>query len=442
MAKLAEPETAEVAASLADGRGVVRGEGKTLFVRGALAGERVRFVRRRRRRRFDEAELLEVLRPSPQRVAPRCAVFGQCGGCSLQHLASADQVAVKQEVLLDNLARIGGLTPERVLPPVIGPAWGYRRKARLAVKDVPRKGRVLVGFREHAKPYVTDAQRCETLHPAVGERLAELSDLIGSLSIRARLPQIEVAIGDTTLGADIVLVLRVLDPPSTADVAQLTHFAHRTGWRLFLQSAGPDSITAVPGTADEPLLSYRLPAFDLSLQFGPTDFVQVNATINSRMIDLALELLDVGPDSRVLDLYCGLGNFTLPLGRRAGSVLGIEGDAQMVRRAADNASRAGLANLRFEAADLSAVEPLADFANQAFDRVLLDPPRTGAAEVLSGIARFAPPRVVYVSCHPGTLARDAGRLVQEFGYRLAAAGIMDMFPQTSHVESIALFERV
>lgn len=430
-------ETAEIVDTTLDGRGVTRGTGKTAFVLGALHGETVRFRRRRRRRNYDEAELLEILEPSRDRVEPRCPVFGLCGGCSLQHLSAGAQLALKQATLLDNLERLGGVQPERVLEPVAGPVWGYRRKARLAVKDVPKKGRVLVGFREQGKPFVTDTQSCATLHPAVGERLGELSELIGGLSIRARLPQIEVAVGDDATA----LVFRVLDAPSESDLERLRDFSLATGLRLFLQSGGPDSIAPLPGAADESLLHYGLPAFELTLAFRPTDFVQVNAVINERMLALALELLAPTPDSRVLDLFCGLGNFSLPLARSCEAVLGVEGDAEMVARAGENAAGADLHNLKFAAADLADPEALAPWAGERFDRVLLDPPRSGAAAVLPAVAAHAPARVVYVSCHPGTLARDAGCLVREFGYRLAAAGIMDMFPQTSHVESIALFER-
>jgi len=433
----AAAETAEIVDTTLDGRGVARCTGKTAFVAGALSGETVRFRRRRRRRNYDEAELLEVLQPSSDRVEPRCAVFGICGACSLQHLSGAAQLALKQATLLDNLDRIGGVQPARVLDPVTGPVWGYRRKARLAVKDVPKKGRVLVGFREQGKPYVTDTRHCATLHPSVGERLEELSVLIGGLSIRSRLPQIEVAVGDDATA----LVFRVLDPPSDDDLHRLREFGAASGFRLFLQSGGPDSIVPLPGAADELLLHYRLSGFGLELAFKPTDFVQVNAGINERMLELALELLAPTAQSRVLDLFCGLGNFSLPLARQCAEVLGVEGDADMVARAGENAANAGLANTRFATADLTDPESLAAWKGETFDRVLLDPPRSGAAAVLPVVAAFAPARLVYVSCHPGTLARDAGQLSKEYGYRLTAAGIMDMFPQTSHVESIALFER-
>ena len=428
----AAAETAEIVDTTLDGRGIARGAGKTAFVTGALSGETVRFRRRRRRRNYDEAELLEVLEPSRDRVEPRCPVFGLCGGCSLQHLSADAQLALKQATLLDNLDRLGGVQPERMLAPVTGPAWGYRRKARLAVKDVPKKGRVLVGFREQGKPYVTDTTRCVTLHPLVGERLGELSELIGGLSIRARLPQIEVAVGDDATA----LVLRVLDPPSESDLERLRAFARDTGLRLFLQTGGPDSVAPLTGAGDELLLHYRLPAFDLELAFQPADFVQVNARVNERMLELALELLAPEPDSQVLDLYCGLGNFSLPLARHCGQVLGVEGDAQMVARASDNAARAGLENARFAAADLADAEALAPFADEHFDRVLLDPPRSGAAAILPAVAAHAPARLVYVSCHPGTLSRDArsaGATNWATGWKLQGWWIC--FRKRAHVEA-------
>ena len=433
----AAAETAEIVDTTLDGRGIARGECKTAFVMGALTGETVRFRRRRKRRNYDEAELLDVLEPSRDRVEPRCPVAGICGGCSLQHLSAGAQLRLKQATLVDNLDQLGGVRAGRILEPVTGPVWGYRRKARLAVKDVPKKGRVLVGFREQGKPYVTDTQSCATLHPSVGERLGDLSELIGGLSIRARLPQIEVAVGDDAT----VLVFRVLEPPTEADLRRLHDFGRTTGLRIFLQTGGPDSIAALPGETDDSLLGYRLPAFDLELAFRPTDFVQVNAGINKRMLELALELLAPTPNSRVLDLFCGLGNFSLPLARRCEQVLGVEGDAEMVARATGNADRAGIRNARFAAANLADAQALDEWSDERFDRILVDPPRSGAAAILPAIVAYAPARLVYVSCHPGTLARDAGQLVNEFGYRLAAAGIMDMFPQTSHVESIALFER-
>ncbi len=424
----------EVIDSLPDGRGVVRAAGKAVFVASAIAGERIDFRVRRRRRNFDEAELVTIHRASPDRATPRCEVYGRCGGCSLQHLSPAAQLRLKERSLLDSLERIGGVAPERLLPPIAGPAWGYRRKARLAAKQVAAKGRVLVGFRERHGPFVTDCLRCETLHPVIGERLGELSALLGGLSIANRIPQLEVAIGD----AEAVLVLRVLEPPPQADIGRLRAWQAASGVRIYLQPGGPQSMAPLPG--DEPVaLFYRLPAYGVDIGFQPGDFIQVNARVNELMIDQALRLLQAGPQDLVLDLYCGLGNFSLPLAREAGQVIGVELAPEMVERAAANAARSQLDNARFVSTDLRQPERLPALAELRPSRLLLDPPRSGAAEVLAAVGRWRPARIVYVSCHPGTLARDARRLSEELGYRLEAAGVLDMFPQTSHVESMALF---
>ena len=432
----AEVRTGQIADTTTDGRGVVRDAGKTVFVQAALTGETVKYRVRRRRRGYDEGELLEVLAASPDRVEPGCSVYAVCGGCSLQHVSPTRQVAIKQQALLDSLSRIGGLQPERLLPALTGPPWAYRRKARLGVKYVAKKGRVLVGFRERHQRFVTDTRRCETLHPAIGGRLHDLSALIGSLSLRAQIPQIEAAAGDDA----IVLVLRILGEPTAADLELLRAFQHETGLRLYLQTGGPTTVKPLPG--DEPVrLRYRLPEFDVAIEFQPTDFIQVNAAVNEKMVSQAIELLALDADCSVLDLFAGLGNFTLPIARRAGHVLAVEGAGEMVARAGANAAASGLRNVEYRTANLTDPAAVELLGNGQCDRVLLDPPRAGAAEVLPAIAASGALRVLYVSCHPGTLARDAARLVGEFGYRLAAAGVMDMFPQTSHVESMALLER-
>ncbi|HLT89836.1 MAG TPA: 23S rRNA (uracil(1939)-C(5))-methyltransferase RlmD [Woeseiaceae bacterium] len=436
--KRSEPETVTVGAMSQDGRGIAAIGGKKVFVPGALRGETVRILRRRRHRHFDEAELLDVLEPSPQRVVPRCAVYGVCGGCSLQHLPVADQRALKQDALADTLARIGGVAPRRWLPPVYDEAgeWHYRRRARLAVKDVPGKGRVLVGFRERHTPYVTEMLRCEVLAAPLDALPGPLSELVGRLSIRRRVPQIEAAVADN--GTE--LVFRVLDPPSPADEAELIDFARAHGVRIALQPGGPDSVRPLYPLAAEPLY-YELPQWDLRLRFGATDFVQVNGPVNARMVAAALELLDPGPGDRVLDLYCGIGNFSLPLARRSRSVLGIEGEARMVARARENAAAHGLDHAEFKVADLAAVDGREPWLARGFERVLLDPARSGAAAVVPHLARTGATRIVYVSCHPATLARDA-RVLTGGGYALEAAGIVDMFPHTAHVEAIALFVKV
>jgi 23S rRNA (uracil1939-C5)-methyltransferase len=430
-------ENAEVTGLTLEGSGVLAPGGKRVLVPGALAGEEVTFQRRRRRRNYDEGVLVEVLRPSPDRVAPACEYFGRCGGCSLQHLSSAAQLEMKQATLVESLARIANLAPAEVLPPVRGAVWGYRRKARLAVRHVERKGRVLVGFREHDKPWVVDMLTCATVEPAISRLIEPLSALIGSLSIRARVPQVEATVADNATA----LVLRVLDPPTSADRDRLMEFAAAQGVRIYLQPGNPDSVVALHAGQPMDDLQYGLPAFDLALTFGPTDFIQVHGEVNRAMVDQALRLLGPSTGDRVLDLYCGIGNFTLPLARRAGEVLGLEGASAAVSRGRHNATLAGLSNARFVEADLSGTGTEGAWTRQQFDLALLDPPRTGAVELLPALGRIAPRRIVYVSCHPGTLARDAALLVREHGYRLASAGVMDMFPHTSHVESMALFER-
>jgi 23S rRNA (uracil1939-C5)-methyltransferase len=430
-------EYSEVAALTLEGSGVLAPGGKRVLVPGALAGEEVGFQRRRRRRNYDEGVLVEIRRPSPERVSPACQYFGRCGGCSLQHLAPDAQLALKQTTLLDSLARIGSVTPEDLLQPVRGAIWSYRRRARLAVRHVERKGRVLVGFREAEKPWVVDMLSCATVVPAIGSLIDPLSGLVGRLSIRARLPQVEATAAENATA----LVFRVLDPPSPADRDELRAFAAAHGVRVYLQPGDPASALPLdpePGAAD---LHYTLPSFGLALTFGLTDFIQVHAEVNRLMVDQALRLLAPGPSDRALDLYCGIGNFTLPLARRAGEVLGLEGAPAAVARAQANAAGAGIASARFAVADLAGAGAEGAWTRQRFDLALLDPPRTGAAELLPALARTGPRRIVYVSCHPGTLARDAGLLVRDHGYRLTRAGIMDMFPHTSHVESMAVFDR-
>lgn len=437
MTALPVAEIAEVTALTLEGSGVLRPQGKRVLVPGALAGEEVSFHRRRRRRNYDEGVLVEVRRASPDRVEPGCEYFGACGGCSLQHLSPEAQLAMKQATLVDSLARIADLTPSEMLPALRGAVWGYRRKARLGVRHVEKKGRVLVGFREFEKPWVADMLSCATAAPAISQLIEPLSGLIGSLSVRARLPQVEATVADNATA----LVLRVLDPPTPADRDKLRDFAVSHSVRIFLQPGNPASVTNLEPEPGRPELYYRIPDFDVTLTFGPLDFIQVHGEVNRLMINQAVSLLAPAPTDRVLDLYCGIGNFTLPMARRAGEVVGLEGASTAVNRGRENARLAGLANARFVEADLSGAGVAGAWTRERFDLVLLDPPRTGAAELLPALGKLAARRIVYVSCHPGTLARDAGLLVREHGYRLASAGVMDMFPHTSHVESMALFER-
>jgi 23S rRNA (uracil1939-C5)-methyltransferase len=418
-----------------EAEGVVR-NGKTAFVAGALPGERVSYRRRSFHKSHDEAELLEILEASPARVTPRCAHFGVCGGCALQHLDPAAQLESKQKELAANLARIGNVEPAEWLPPLLGPHWNYRRRARLSSRFVAKKGRSLVGFREKQGRYVADVQRCEVLAEPVASLVGALGELLTGMVQRASIPQIEVALSD----GERVLVLRVLEALPEADLAALRAFEQAHGLRILLQPGGLETIAPLtPGPLD---LHYRLDAFDVRLEFGPTDFVQVNAVINQAMVARAIELLEVGGSDRVLDLYCGLGNFTLPLARRAGAVVGVEGEASLIARARANARLNGIGNAEFHVADLSSAPDLTiPWMRGGFDQVLLDPPRVGAREVLSAVAHLAPRRVVYISCHTGSLARDLGVLTHELGFRLRAAGVLDMFPHTTHVESVAVLDR-
>jgi 23S rRNA (uracil1939-C5)-methyltransferase len=435
----AEPVEAEIELLTHDGRGLTHIDGKAVFVHGALSGERVLFRYTRVQRRYDEAVVAEVLDASPLRVEPRCASFGVCGGCSLQHMDSTGQIEAKQAILADVLCRIGKLEPERWpvrwLEPLVAEHWGYRRKARLGVRWVAKKGRVLVGFRERGSAFIADIDRCHVLHSSVGERLPELARLIERLSIRERLPQIEVAQGD----GPVVLVFRVLDPPSSLDIGLLQAFAADTGFHIYLQEGGTETVRALPGQGID--LHYSLPRHQLRIGFEPTDFTQVNLELNRLMVDRALELLDPQPDERVLDLFCGLGNFTLPIARLAGSVVGVEGDQGLVRRAQQNAEQNAIHNADFYSADLYGDLELAPWRRAPYDKALIDPPRSGAREVLDLIADAGVRRLVYVSCYPSTLARDAEHLVHGLGYRLTAACAMDMFPHTAHLESMALFEK-
>lgn len=430
-----DPVRAEVQGFSHEGRGIAHVDGKTVFVHGALPGEDVSFVYKRRHRRYDEAALASVHTPSSRRITPRCPHFGVCGGCSLQHLSPDDQIGFKQDVLLEQFGQFGGVEPEVVLPPLRAGTWGYRRKARLAVKTVRAKGRVLVGFREKHSPFVADMTECHVLDPRVGTKLRELSDLIGGLSHPDRIPQIEVAIGDNAVG----LVFRNLDPWSDSDLRKLTAFAQVHDVQVYEQPGNETTIAPVwPRDAQ---LYYMAGDSGIRIDFLPSDFTQVNADLNTRMLDRAIELLAPTPDDRILDLFCGLGNFTLPLARQAGRVVGVEGAGGLVERARENAGRNAIDNAEFHVADLTGDVRHLPWLWAPFDKILLDPPRSGAAEVIPRLAELNASRIVYVSCNPATLARDAGLLVHEHGYRLERAGVMDMFPHTAHVESIALFGR-
>lgn len=429
------PETAQVAALNHDGEGVVRGA-KTAFVAGALPGEQITFRRTRFHRQHDEGELLSIETPSADRVTPRCAHFGVCGGCALQHLAPAAQLRAKQAEVAENLARIGRVEPQRWLDPITSPEWRYRRRARLGVKFVTKRDRVLVGFRERSAPFIAALERCEILAEPVDALITPLAQLLSGLAAKRVIPQIEVAVADSVT----VLVFRHLEPLAAADLEALARFESQHGLCIYLQAGGPQTIRPLAG--DPAMLRYRLEDQGLEYEFQPSDFVQINAAVNAGLVARALELLEVGPEDRVLDLFCGLGNFTLPLARRASAVVGIEGEVGLVARARHNAALNGIANAEFHVANLAEADGAAAVLRGGFTRILLDPPRAGALEVLPRLAALAAQRIVYVSCHPGTLARDLGVLCHEYGYRLTAVGVVDMFPHTHHIESLALLERV
>jgi 23S rRNA (uracil1939-C5)-methyltransferase len=422
-----------------EGRGIAHREGKTVFVEGGLPGERVMAELTFTRKKYEEARVVEVLVASPDRVEPPCKHYGICGGCSMQHMAPAAQIAYKQGVLAEQLRHFGGLQPQEWLPPLTDPETAYRRKARLGVKYVLKKESLLVGFREKKANFLADIERCEVLDSRLGGSIIALRELVGGLEKFDHIPQIEVAAGDD----DVALVFRHMEPLPDSDVARLSSFCRERNWQLYLQPGGYETVHRVwPEAASEEdnRLHYALPAFDLKLAFSPLDFTQVNAGINRRMVSLALDLLQPTKADRVLDLFCGLGNFTLPLARLAGSVVGVEGVDTMVRRGYENARANGLDNVEFYAQDLTQDFSAQPWAKQGFDLILIDPPRTGALEVVEYLPRFGARRIVYVSCKPDTLARDAGILAKA-GYTLKKAGVMDMFTHTAHVESIAVFER-
>jgi 23S rRNA (uracil1939-C5)-methyltransferase len=420
-----------------EGHGVAHVQGKAVFIDGGLPGEQVLFRYHNKKKHYDTGRVLEVLTPSPDRVTPRCVHYGVCGGCSLQHLRPAAQLEAKQRVLRDALERIGKVQPLTWLAPLAGQAWGYRRRARLGVKHVPKKGGVLVGFREKRSSFITPLSTCEVLEAGVAHLLPVLQQTITRLDCADRLPQIEVAVGDNARA----LVFRHLLPLTENDKAVLTAFAQECDVQVWLQPKGPDSVTPLWPGAPPPLV-YSLPQYNVTFEFAPTDFIQVNGDLNRKMVDQALALLAPEPGARILDLFCGLGNFTLPLARVAGPVLGIEGDERLIAKARANAARNGLAQVEFRAANLHDAGAPDPWGGHPGDLWLLDPPRTGAIDVLKRLQPpTAPRRILYVSCNPATLARDAELLVHVHGYRLTHAGAMDMFPQTSHVEAMALFQR-
>mgnify|MGYP003630388032 CR=1 FL=1 len=419
-----------------DGRGIARIEGKTTFIDNALPGEQVRFRYNFQRRKFDEGSAEEITLANEHRAEPPCAHSFLCGGCSLQHLSTDEQIVRKQHTLAEQLEHFGGIVPEQWLEPLTGPVVGYRSRARLGAKYVYTREQMMVGFREKRHKYLADISRCEVLRAPLGESLEPLSELIASLVIRGSIPQVEIAAGDS----DIALIFRHLDPLGEGDEAKLEAFCAERGWHCYLQPGNESTMHRILPSEGPERLYYAHPDVGITLAFHPRDFTQVNSEINRKMVPLALDLLDIEPSHRMLDLFCGLGNFTLPAALRAAHVVGVEGGKEMVERGYENARANNIDNVEFHAWDLTQPVKGQSWAAQKFDRILIDPPRTGALEVIPQIAKLGAKKLVYVSCNPATLARDAGELLKA-GYRLTQAGVMDMFPHTTHVESIALFER-
>ncbi|PCJ39934.1 MAG: 23S rRNA (uracil(1939)-C(5))-methyltransferase RlmD [SAR86 cluster bacterium] len=422
-----------------EGRGIAHLEGKVVFVEEALPGEQVSALYTQKRETFDQAKTTEVIIASNDRVEPPCQYASICGGCSLQHFNSEAQLAFKASVLDELLEHSLSGIEYKKMSPMTGPHFGYRRKARLGVRYVHKKEQVLVGFREKSSSFITNMDSCEVLDVRVSNLLPALSELIGSLEAYRQIPQIEVAVGDEQSGVNsLALVFRHLLPLNTDDLEKMSAFAESHKLDCYLQSGGPDTVSRHYPKAGVERLFYNLPEFELNLAFHPMDFTQVNAEINRKMISKAIELLALTHEDKVLDLFCGLGNFSLSMARRAEFVLGIEGSAAMVERGKENAQRMAINNVDFASADLTENFATKHWADYGFTKVLIDPPRSGGFEILPAVAGLKPEKIVYVSCNPITLARDAACL-NELGYKLDTAGVMDMFPQTTHVESIALF---
>jgi len=419
-----------------EGRGLAHINEKAVFIDGALPGEKVRIEYTASTSKYDEAKVLEVLEASSDRVTPPCQHADICGGCSLQHLNTDKQIENKQAALIESLNYLGKVQANEVLPAITGPTVGYRYKARLGVRYVAKKERVLVGFREKRSNFLALIDQCEVLHERVGHKLQALSSLIFAMEARDQIPQIEVAIDDT----HVVLVFRHLEVLSEADLSKLVDFAKAEDFVIMLQPGGPKTIHNL-WPEDFKTLSYKLTDQDITFNFEASDFTQVNPQINQKMINRVIDLLDIQPEEKVLDLFCGLGNFTLPLAQQGSHVIGIEGSQELVNKAIKNAQLNNLPNTEFHAVDLSAKLEGQRWLNQSYDKILLDPPRSGAMEMIHHLGKLGASRIVYVSCQPTTLARDAGALVNEYGYKLVAAGVMDMFPHTAHVESIAVFEK-
>ncbi len=424
-----------------DGRGVGRGEdGKVVFVDYALPGEKVIYVPVMNRKSYLFGSTVEVLEASEHRIEPKCEVFGQCGGCVLQHLEESVQIKYKQQQLLENFKKIGDVQPEQWLTPMTGPHWGYRRRARLGAKFVPKKGGMIVGFRERNSSYIQPTTSCEVLYPEVSALFPDLRETLSKTSCNDKIPQIEISVADNAT----VMIVRHLEAFNQDDLDILSDFAKRNELQLFLQPGNLKSVHPLYPVKPDPLY-YDFKEFDIRIEFLPTDFIQVNGGINDQLVSKTIELLDLQEDDRVLDLFCGVGNFTLPLARHSKHVVGVEGDQALVNRAIHNREINNLEEVEFHYGDLFKEDMTSsshgDWLDQKFDKILLDPPRSGAAEMIKRLPMFGASKVVYVSCGPATLARDAGVMVNEHGYKMTYAGVIDMFPHTAHVESIAVFEK-
>lgn len=432
-----EKVTAFIHALSHDGRGIATVNNKTTFVQGALPTETVTCRVIQKRSHYHEAEAQDILTPSLERLTPACAHFGVCGGCSLQHMSTVTQLQFKEQTLLEQLKHFGQVVPEAILPPLSASTLGYRRKARLGVKFVIKKNKLLVGFREKSSRYLAELERCAVLHPLVGEKLSDLSLLIASLQQYRNIPQIEVAIGDE----DVALIFRHLEALPQEDQDKLILFAKEHHIHLYLQPGSPTSVHKLWPADKEDRLTYTLPDQALTFSFHPLDFTQINLEMNRLMVNQALQLLDLQKEDNVLDLFCGIGNFTLPIARLTKHVIGVEGGVDMVERATHNAALNNIKNVDFYSANLMEPATQASWMKATYDKILLDPPRAGAKEILPYCQHFNAKKIVYVSCNPATLARDAGELVHQYGYKLKQAGIMNMFPHTSHIEAMALFEK-
>ena len=417
-----------------EGRGIAHLDEKVIFVSGALPGEKVIADRTFSRAKFEEADVKEVLSPAANRITPKCEVFGICGGCSFQHLSSKDQIAAKGEWLKDALMGQAKAEPKNWLEPLQVQSWGYRRKARLGVRYVAKKEKVLVGFREKKSGFITNMSRCEVLHPSLGDNLEVLANAIEHLSIKSQVPQIEVAVAESST----VLILRHLEPLTAKDEQILLDCANELDVTFYTQSGGEDTVKPLDKPA---ILTYSHPDHSIEMEFLPTDFTQVNFKLNQKMINLATDMLELDDTDEVIDLFCGLGNFTLPIARHAKHVVGVEGDLGLIERAKYNAEKNSITNADFYKADLfKEVNGFQWFRGKTYNKALIDPARSGAIEIVELLPKLGVKRLVYVSCNPATLARDTAKLI-ELGYTLETAGVMDMFPQTAHVESIALFTR-